>query len=120
MSNKHKKVCRVLNYIELSLILVSKFTGCDSISIFASLVDIPTGTTSSAIGLKICEITAGIKNYKSIIKRKKMHDKIVLLAKFKLKSIERLISNALTCLNISDDEFVLIKNVLKEFYDMKK
>ena len=34
----------------------------DIISIFASLIGIPTGITSSEIGLKICEITAGIKN----------------------------------------------------------
>ena len=42
---------------------------------------------SSTIGLKNSVITAGIKNYKSIIKKKK-HDKIVLLAKSKLNSIE--------------------------------
>ena len=40
---------------------------------------------SSAVGLKICGITAGIKNYQSIIKKKKKkHDKIVLLAKTKI------------------------------------
>ena len=41
------------------------------------------------MGLKIYAIAAGIKNYKSIIKKKKMkHDKIVLLGKSKLNSIE--------------------------------
>ena len=44
------------------------------------------GIASSAIGLKIWAITAGIKIYKSMInKKKKKHDDIVLLAKFKLK-----------------------------------
>ena len=63
---------------------------------------------------------AGIKKHKSIIKKKrKKHDKIVLLAKSKLNNIEVLISKALTDSNISHDEFVLI-NVLKEFYDMKE
>ena len=38
--------------------------------VFASLVGIPIGITSSVIGLKICVITAGIKKYKSIIKKK--------------------------------------------------
>ena len=47
---------------------------------FASLVETPTGITSSAVGLKICAKTAGIKKLKSIIKRKK-HDKIVMLTK---------------------------------------
>ena len=44
---------------------------------------------SSAIGIKICPMAAGIKNYKSIIKKKKKkHDKIVSLAKSKLSRIE--------------------------------
>ena len=59
MSKKHKKVCRVLNYIEHSLTEISAITGCTSISAFASLVGTPIGITSSAIGLKI--LTAGIK-----------------------------------------------------------
>ena len=49
------------------LVLVSKIIGCISASAFASLL----GTTSSAIGLKVCAIAAGIKKYKSIIKKKK-------------------------------------------------
>ena len=52
------------------LILASTITGCVSISAFASLISIPIGITSSAIGLKICSIAAGIKRYKSIIKKK--------------------------------------------------
>ena len=120
MSQKNKKVCRVLNYIEHLPILVSEATGCISISAFASSVGIPTGITSSAIGLKICAITAGIKTYKSIIKkRKKKHDKIVLLAKSKSNTIEVLIFKALSNSNISHEEFVLINIVLKKFYDMK-
>ena len=59
------------SYTELFLILASKITSCISISAFASLLGIPTGIASSAIGLKICTITAGIKKYKSIIKKKR-------------------------------------------------
>ena len=51
--------------------LASTITGCISISDFASLIDILIGITSSAIGLEICAITAGIKKCKSIIKKKK-------------------------------------------------
>ena len=77
--------------------------------LFASLVGIPTRITSSAIRLKICVITAGIKKYKSIITKKRTkHDKIVLFAKFKLNSIEVLISKALIDSNFSHYEFVLI------------
>ena len=43
-----------------------------------------------------------------------------MLAKSTLNSIEVLISIALIDSNISHDEFVLINNMLKEFYDMKE
>ena len=45
-----------------------------------SLVGNLKGITSSALGLKICAITAGIKRYKSITNKKKKCDKIILLA----------------------------------------
>ena len=117
----HKKSCRVLNYIDQLLIVISATTGCVSISAFASIVGIPIGITRSAIGLKFFAITVGIKKCKSIIKKKKKkHDKIVLLAKSKLNSINVLISKALIDSNISHDEFVLINNVLKKFYDTEE
>ena len=58
MSKKHKKSCRVFNYIDHLLIVISTITGCIFISASASVVGIPIGITSSAIGLKICAITA--------------------------------------------------------------
>ena len=76
MSKKHKKVCATLNYIEHFLVLASTITGCISISAFASLLCISIEITSSAIRLKICAVTAGIKKFKSIIKKNKnKHDK---------------------------------------------
>ena len=120
MSRKHKKVCATLNYIEHFLALASTITGYISISAFASLIGIPVGITSSAIGSKICVIAAGIQKYKSIIKKKKKHDKIIFLTKSKLSKIEFLISKALINSNISHDEFVLINNALKEYYKIKE
>ena len=109
-----------MNCIDHLLSLISTITGCVSISVFASLVGILIGITSSAIGLKIFAIIAGIKKYKLIVKKnKKKYDKIVLLAKSKQNSIEFLISKALVDSNIIHDEFVLINNVLKKFYDME-
>ena len=92
---------RVLDYIDIiSHIAISPITGCVSISAFASLVGIPIGITSSETELKTSVITAGIKKYKSMIKKKKKkkHDKIVLLAKPKLNSI--VVSKALIVSNI--------------------
>ena len=75
MSEEHKKICKYLNYVENLLILASTITGCVSISAFTLLIIvILIGITSSAMGLKICAITAWIKNYKSIKKKKKKND----------------------------------------------
>ena len=121
MSRKHKKVYATLNYIEHFLILFSKITGCIQISAFATLLGIPIGITSSSIGLKICAITAGIKKYNSIIKKKKKkHDKIVLLAKSNSDSIEVFISKVSIHSNISHDKFVFISNVLRKHDEMKE
>ena len=80
----------------------------------------PIGITSSTIGLTIYTINAAIKKYKSTIrKNKKKHNKIVLLAKFKLNSKEVVISKALND-SVIHDECVLINNVLKEYNGMKE
>ena len=77
MSKKQKKLCRTLNYFKHFLLFISAVTGSVSISAFPSLVSILVCITSSAVWLKTCTMTAEIKKYKSVIKRKKkMHDKI--------------------------------------------
>ena len=88
MSEKHKEMCRALNYFENFLVFVSAVTGCISFSSFASLVDVPVGIASSTTRIKICVVTAGIQKYKSVIKeKKKKHDKIVFLAKYQNKAL---------------------------------
>ena len=61
------------------------------------MVSISVGIASSAVGTKICAITAVIKKYQSRIKKikKKKHYKIVLLEKKKLNSVEVLLSKTL-------------------------
>ena len=64
-------------------------TGCISISAFAFLLGIPIGITRSTVESKICVVTAGVKKYKSIIKKK------MFLAKAKLNIRDVLISKDL-------------------------
>ena len=114
ISKKHKKTCKNLNCVEYFLILTVAITECVSISVFILLVGIPVGIISSAVALKICATTVGIKRYKSISKKKrKKYDKTVFLGKTKLNDIEVLIFKTLIHLYINHDEFVSIKNVLK-------
>ena len=88
----------------------------------ASLDCVPVGITNSAVGLNIFAIVAGIKKYDSILKekKKKKYDKVVLLRKDNLNSIEVLFSKALIDSYISHDEFISINNVLRKYYEMKK
>ena len=96
MSKKHKKVCTTLIYIEHFVILGFAVTGSISISDLSPLVVFPVGITSSALGFKICAVTAGIKKYK--------HDKIVpLIDSF-----------------ISYNKNFIIGIVLKEYNKIKK
>ena len=98
------------------LFLILAATDCISISAFASLVCVLVGITSSAVGLKICAITPRIKMYKSVIrKKKKKRDRILVLGKDKLNTIEVLIDSY-----ISHDQFVSVNNVLRKYYEMKK
>ena len=105
-------VSTALNYIEHFLILAFTITGYVYISAFAFLFGILTGITSSAIGLKVCTLTAGIK--------KVNNEKKGLLAKSKLNRIEVLISKSLVDSVIRHDEFVFLSNVLKEYNKMKE
>ena len=60
-SKSHKNVCTTLYYVEQFLILASTITEYISISAFPSLLGIPIGITSSAVGFKICARTEGMR-----------------------------------------------------------
>ena len=66
MNKEHKNMCKAVNYFEHFLVFVSVVSGCVSISAFASIVGVPVGITSSAVGMEI---------YKSIINKKKKKKK---------------------------------------------
>ena len=65
------KKCRGLNYFENFLVFISPVSGCVWIYAFVLLFDVPVGITSSAVGLKSCVITAKIKKYKSISRKRR-------------------------------------------------
>ena len=75
----------------------------------------------SAVSIKICTIIAVIKKSRWIVKKKKKkHDKIVLLGKDKSNTIEVLISKTLIDSHISHDEFAFVNNVLREHNEIRE
>ena len=115
MSKEHKKVSTTSNFIEYIPILASVVTGCVSISAFAY-----RHYNFCIMIKKVCAITAGIQKSKLVIKKNSnKHDKIVLLVKFKSSSIEVLISGTFIDLYVNQNEFVSVKNLLKEYDNLK-
>ena len=117
MNEKYKKTCKYLNYVEHLFILASVITGFISISAFTSLVCVPVGITSSAVGRKIYAITLGTKKCKSIINK---NSEKVLLGKSRLNPIEVLIYKFLIDPYYSHDEFISIYNELREYNEIKE
>ena len=77
-----KRFAQLQIILNTFLFQLLQLDGCISISTFTFLIGIPIGIMSPVIELKTCAITTKMKKYKSIIKKKKKkHDKIVLLAK---------------------------------------
>ena len=79
MNKKLNNLCTALNYIKHSITLASVVTGCGSMSAFASVVGIPAGIGSSAVGLQNYSVTIGIKsiNQKERKKQKTWWNSIV-------------------------------------------
>ena len=97
-----------LDCIDQALIVLSATSNGVSIISFTSIVGAPVGIVSASITL-FFSLTAGIVKKLLITReKKKKHDKIVMLAKSKLNSIETLISQALIDIDISHEEFVTI------------
>ena len=69
--------------------------------------------------LLIFSLTTGVVRKLLNITRKQKHDKTLMLAKSKLNSIERLISQALIDLDISHEEFITTLKE-KDRYEMMK
>ena len=108
-SKKLSKYVAAFNYIDKILIVLSATTGGVSICSFTSVVGAPVGIASASFTLIFSLTTGIIKKLLSITRnKKKKHDKILMLAKSKLSSIETLIFQALIDMEISHEEFVAI------------
>ena len=99
------------DYLDKIFITLSASFGTLSIASYASVVGIPAGITGASLTL-VFRIGTGIS--KSLLKltkkRKKKHNKIIVLATNKLNTIDTLLSSALNDSEISHEEFTNIIN----------
>ena len=82
---------------------------------------VPVGIASASFTLSFSLTTGIIKKLLSITrKKKKKHDKILMLAKSKLNIIETLVSQVLIDMKTMHEEFVTILNEKDKYEKMKE
>ena len=108
-SKNLNKYVTAFDYIDKILIVLSATSSGVCIISSASLVGPPIGIASASFTLIFFLTTEIIKKLLSITRNKmKKHDKILMLSKSKLHSIETLVSQELIDMEISHDEFNVI------------
>ena len=108
-SKELSKHVSAFDYIDKVLIVLSAGSGGVCIISSVSVVGAPVGIAGASFTLIFSLTTGIIKKLLSITRnKKKKHDKILMLAKSKLNSIETLVSQALIDMEISHEEFITI------------
>ena len=93
-SQKLNRYVTTFDYIDQILIVLSETTGGVSVISFTSIIGAPAGIASTSFTLIFSLTTGIIKKLLNITRKKqKKHDKILVLAKGKLNSIDTLISH---------------------------
>ena len=93
-SQKLNRYVTTFDYIDKILIVLNETTGGVSVISFTSIIGAPAGIASTSFTLIFSLTTGIIKKLLNITRKKqKKHDKILMLAKGKLNSIDTLISH---------------------------
>ena len=120
MSIKLSKYIAAFDYIDKALIVLSATSGGIRIISFTNVIGIPVGIASASFTLVFSLITGIRKKLLKITRKKRKNNKIVMLGKRKLNSIETLMSQALIDLDLSNEEFKTIVNEKEKYEEMKE
>ena len=119
-SKKSNKYITTFDYLDKILIVLSATIGWISLISLTSFIGAPVGMASPSFTLIFSLKTGIVKKLLNITrKKKKKHDKILMLAKTKLSSIDSLISQALIDMDISHEGFITVLKE-KDRYEMMK
>ena len=121
MSKNLSKYIASFKYFDKSLIVLSVAAGRISIASFTTVIGSPVTIMSASCRLAL-SITTGFveKLLKTTINKKKKHNKIVMLARNKLNSIESKIYEALINNEISHEDFMTILSEEKKYRELKE
>ena len=111
MSKRLSKYIASFEYSDKSLIISSVTTGSISVASFATVTGAPVGIVSESFSLAFFIFTGIVKKLlKTTRNKKKKHNKIFMLTRSKLNSIESKIFEALINNEISHEDFMTTIN----------
>ena len=111
----------LLTILYQSLTVLSVTTGSISVASFATVIGAPVGIVNASSSLAFLVLTEIVKKVlKTTRSIKKKHNKIVLLSRSKLSSIESIISETLINTEINHEDFVTIINKEKKHRELKE
>ena len=120
-SKKLSKYLSTFNNIDKILIVLNATTGGVCVISHATVIGAPVGIESAGFTILFAFTTGIVKKLlKTTRNKKKKHDKILMLAKNKLNSIETLVSQALIDMEISHAEFITILKEKDKYEKMKE
>ena len=103
------------------MIVLSVASGGVFIGSFATVIGAPLGIKSASLSLAFSLCTGLVKKLlKATRNKKKKHNKIVMLARSKLNSIESKISEALISNQISHEVFIILINEERNYRELKE
>ena len=111
ISKNLRKYIASLDNFDKSLNVLSILSGSIFIASFVSVIGAPAGIIGASCGFTFSITSGFVRRFlKTIRNKKKKDNKIVMLARSKLNSIESKISKALVDSEISHEDFVTIIN----------
>ena len=119
--DKMNKYIVAFDYADKVFITLSASFGTLSIASHVTVVGIPVGIAGASLTLIFTVTTGVIKKLLSVTKKKKKkHNKIMILARSKLNIVETLLSSALSDFDISHEEFAKITDERIKYEEIKE
>ena len=121
MSTRLRKYIASFDYFDKSLIVFSATGSSISIVLFAIVIGTPVGMASASLSLAFSLSTGLVKKLLITTRNKKRkHNKIAIIARSKLNSIESKISEALMNNQISHEDFMTTINEERNYRELKQ
>ena len=121
ISKNLSKHIAFLDYFDKSLNFLCILSRSISIASFATIIGVPAGIIGAGCSFTFSITSGFVKKFlKTIGNKKKNHNKIVMLARSKLNSMENKISKALIDNEINHEVFKIIINEEKKYRELKE